>query len=96
MTTTEVQDVVGSFVVKLRGLNIPNNVLIHNYLWMKMKIIVVENWMISITREQSESYIILVWENSFSTSADVYMLGHVCGMSKYPQLYYRDLEKYQV
>ena len=25
MTTTEVQDAMGSFVVKLRGLNIPNN-----------------------------------------------------------------------
>ena len=35
-------------------------------------------------------------EKQFSTSADLYMLGHVCDMSQYPQLYYRDLEKYQV
>ena len=61
-----------------------------------MKIFVLLNLIIPITREQSESYIILVWTNSFSTSANTYMLGHVCGMSKYPQLYYRDLEKYQV
>ena len=43
MTTTEVQDAMGSFVVKLRGLNIPNKCLIHNYLSMKMKIVVVES-----------------------------------------------------
>ena len=36
MTTTEVRDVDGTFVVKLRGLNIDKVFLIHNYLSMKM------------------------------------------------------------
>ena len=43
MTTTEVRDVDGTFVVKLRGLNIGKVFLIHNYLSMKMKIILMKN-----------------------------------------------------
>ena len=43
MTTTEVRDVDGTFVVKLRGLNIEKVFLIHNYLSMKMKIILMKN-----------------------------------------------------
>ena len=30
------------------------------------------------------------------TSADVSMLGYVCRVSRYPQFYYQDLDKYQV
>ena len=30
------------------------------------------------------------------TCADVYMIGYGCGVSQYPQFYYRYLEKYQV
>ena len=28
-------------------------------------------------------------KNSYSTNVDIYMLGHGCGMSQYPQLYYQ-------
>ena len=31
MTTTEVKDMDGTFVVKLHGMNIENNFKIHNY-----------------------------------------------------------------
>ena len=51
--------------------------------------------MISITREQSRSYMILVMEEKF-TSADVYMLGYGCGVYQYPQFYDQYLDKYQV
>ena len=34
------------------------------------------------------------WGNSYFTSADVSMLGHVCGVSQYPQFYYQELDKY--
>ena len=35
-------------------------------------------------------------EKKFFTSDDVSMLSYGCGVSQYPQLYYRDLDKYQV
>ena len=55
-----------------------------------------ENLMISITREQSGSYMILVG-NFFSFTYDgVSILGFVCGVSRYPQFYYWYLEKYRV
>ena len=51
--------------------------------------------MISITREQSRSYMILVVKTVF-TSANVYMLGYGCGVYQYPQFYDQDEDKYQV
>ena len=60
-----------------------------------MIIILIGNWMISITREQSWSYMILV-EKTVYTSADVSMLCYGCGVSQYPQFYHQDLDKYQV
>ena len=36
------------------------------------------------------------WKNSCFISADVYMIGHVCGASQYPQFYDEKLEKYQM
>ena len=42
MTTTEVKDMDGTFVVKLHGMNIENNFKIHNYPWMKMKIMLIK------------------------------------------------------
>ena len=66
MTTTEVKDIDGTFVVKLLGLNVENNIFIQNYLWMKMIIILMKNWMISIIRERSVSYIILVGKTVIS------------------------------
>ena len=39
---------------------------------------------------------ILVWKNSYHTSADVYMLGYGCGMSHYPQFSVEDLDIYQM
>ena len=39
---------------------------------------------------------ILVWKNSYHTSADVYMLGYGCGVSMYPQFFVEDLDIYQM
>ena len=36
------------------------------------------------------------WKNSFHTSADVAMLGYVCGVSMYPQFFVEDLKTYQM
>ena len=36
------------------------------------------------------------WENSYFTSANVYMLGCGCGASQYPQFCVEDLDMYQV
>ena len=36
------------------------------------------------------------WENGYLTFADVAMFGHGYGFSQYPQLYYQQLEKYQL
>ena len=96
MTTTEVQDVMGSFVVKLRGLNIPKK---KNYAPLPLN----EEEKHFGGKLNDINYKITVRKLHytglgffFKTSTDVYILGHVCGMSQYPQLYYRDLEKYQV
>ena len=62
--------------VKLGGMNIYNNILISNYLWMKVIIILTKDWMITITREHPWSYMMLVREKI--TSADVYMLVYGC------------------
>ena len=58
--------------------------------------ILMKNWMMSNTREQSRSYVILVRKNSFFNSIDVSMLGYGFGVSKYHQFYYQYLDKYQV
>ena len=60
ITTTEVKDVVGTFFVKLRGLKKNMIIKMNNSLWMKMIMILVENRMVSITRGQSWSYMMLV------------------------------------
>ena len=39
---------------------------------------------------------ILVGKNSNYNCADVFMLGHGCGVSQYPQFYDQKLEKYQL
>ena len=36
------------------------------------------------------------WENSYFTSANVYILGCGCGASQYPQFCVKDLDMYQV
>ena len=36
------------------------------------------------------------WKNSYFTSADVYMLGYGCGVSKYTQYYVKYLDMYQM
>ena len=36
------------------------------------------------------------WENSYFTSANVYILGCGCGASQYPQFCVEDLDMYQV
>ena len=38
----------------------------------------------------------IIFGKKFFTSDDVSMLSYGCGVSQYPQLYYRDLDKYQV
>ena len=35
-------------------------------------------------------------KNTIYTSSDVFMLGHGCGMSQYPQFYDWELDKHQV
>ena len=35
------------------------------------------------------------WKKSYLTSANVAIIGHKCGVSQYPKLYYQQLEKYQ-
>ena len=39
---------------------------------------------------------IMVWKNSYFTSAEVYMLGYVCGVPQYPKFYDKYLDMYQV
>ena len=36
------------------------------------------------------------WKNGYFTSSDVAILGHGYGVSQYPQLYDKHLEKYQL
>ena len=80
MTTTEDKDVVGTF---------------KNDLWMKIIIILMENWMISIKREKSWSYMILVGKKVFNF-VDFSMLGFGYGVFQYPRFYHQDLYQYQV
>ena len=46
LTTSDVRDIEGTFVVKLHDKNIDNHYSINNYLWMKMITIWKKNWMI--------------------------------------------------
>ena len=36
------------------------------------------------------------WENSYHTSADIYLLGYGCDVSMYPQFFVQDLNIYQM
>ena len=53
---------------------------------MKTRTILIENWMIAITREQSKICMMLVGKIIFNY-AGVAMLSHGYGVSQYPQFY---------
>ena len=54
-----------------------------------------KNWMISITRKQSWSYIIVVGKIIVHFN-DVSMLGYGCDVSQYPYFYDQEWDKYQL
>ena len=83
MTTTEVNDVVGNFVVKLLGLRTKTQ-------FWNIQLPLNENKNNLDEKLNDRNYNKAVmklhddgWENSFFTSTDVYMLGHGCGVSQY-------------
>ena len=82
MTKTEVDDVVGSCVVNLRGLKTKNHFLIKNYLSMKTRNVLMK---IEWQKLQDNSQEVAWFWLGKIISDDVDMLGHGCGVSQYPQ-----------
>ena len=87
MTTTDVRDIDGNFVVKLRGLNIdthffytqlPLNEDDDNFEEQLNYI----NYKITIRKLHGVG-----WKNSYFNSSDLSMLGYGCGVSRYPPFY---------
>ena len=95
MTKTEVKDIYVNFVLKLRGLNVekifytklPLNEDDNNF-DEKLNDI---NCKRTIRKLHDDGC-----KKSYFTSADVSMLGYVCGMSQYHQSYDKELDRYQV
>ena len=96
LTTTDVRDIDGTFVVKLRGLKIENH---HFNTKLPLNEVdkIFEEKLNDINYKKTIRKINDVgWENSYFTSADVFMLGYACGVSQYPQFYDKHLFMYQV
>ena len=95
MTKTEVDDVVGSCVVNLRGLKTKNHFLIKNYLSMKTRNVLMKiEWQKLQDNSQEVAWFWL--GKRFFTSDYVAMIGHGCDVFQYPQFYYQHLETYQL
>ena len=60
MTTTHVNDFVRSFFVKIRTVEDKNNFYINNCLWMTTRIILMKMSIMTIKRELSGSFMVLV------------------------------------
>ena len=86
MTKTELNDIGGIFVVKLRGLNI------ENILNTKLPLNEYDNNFdeqyndINYKRTVRDLHDAGL-KNSYFTSVDVSILGYGCGVSQYPQFY---------
>ena len=96
LKTSDVRDIEGIFVVKLRAQNIDSH-----FFYTQFNLNEDDN----NYKEQSSynNYKKIVrklhdtgWKNSSLTSSDVSMLGYGCGVSQYTQFFVEDLDMYQV
>ena len=83
MKTTEVNDIVGTFVVKFCSLKTKNN------LFLKIPLKEHENNFDEKFNDKNYKKTFMKlhddgWKNIFFTSADVDMIVHGCGVSQYP------------
>ena len=96
LTTSDVSDIEGTFVVKLRGWNIENYFFYtqsplnedDDNFEEKMNDI---NYRNTVKKLHDAG-----WKNSYFTSDDVYVIGYGYSVSQYPIFYVKDLDMYQV
>ena len=94
LTTSDVSNIEGNYVVKLRGMKIENNykkILLNeydNYFEEKLNDINYNKTFIKLHHAGLK--------NSYFTCSNVSMLGYGWGVSQYPQFYDKDLDMYQL
>ena len=96
LTTSDVRDVEGTFVVKLRAQKIDSHFLYTQLPLNEYDTNLEEQLSYMNYKKTVRKFHDTGWKNSYHTSADVSMLGYGCGVSHYPQLFVEDLDMYQM
>ena len=96
LTTSDVKDIGGTFVVKSRGQNI-QGCFFFRQLSLNEDDKKLEEQLNYINYNKTVKKLHdSGWKNIYFTSDDVYMLGYGCGVSRQPQFYVKYLDMYQV